>query len=79
MDIERGQVWRHKKRGGEYLIVNTHASIQIATDEFREVCALLEEEDWIAYAPVVNPDNLHFRMREEFLDGRFELVKQADQ
>lgn len=71
--IETGQKWRHKKRGSTYEIVAVDAAIQISTREFEEPAALLEDEDWIAYRPV-DGYRLYFRMREEFLDGRFELV-----
>ncbi|WP_156927855.1 hypothetical protein [Bradyrhizobium sp. Tv2a-2] len=35
--------------------------------------ALLEAQDWVAYRNI-NGGKLVFRMREEFLDGRFERV-----
>lgn len=69
-EIESGQKWRHKKRGGVYEIVHTCASIQCATDLGVQA---YEDEDWVAYRPV-DGHSLYFRMREEFLDGRFEIV-----
>ncbi len=75
-DIQVGQKWRHKKRGTLYEIVCTAAFIQCATDPHVES---YEDEDWVAYHPVgLSPAvALHFRMKEEFLDGRFELVEDA--
>jgi len=70
-EIEVGQQWRHKKRGSVYEIVATDASMQIAVKG--EDYGWLEEEDFIAYRPV-NGHRLFFRMREEFLDGRFEQM-----
>lgn len=72
-EIEVGQKWRHKKRGSEYEIVATDASIQIASIGDDEMQSMLEDEDWIAYRPI-NGHKLIFRMREEFLDGRLDLI-----
>lgn len=70
-EIETGQKWRHKKRGSEYEIVATDAALQISCKG--EDYGWLEDEDFVVYRPV-NGHRLFFRMREEFLDGRFELV-----
>lgn len=69
-EIEVGQKWRHGKRGSVYEIVHTAASIQCSADAHVQS---YEDEDWIAYRPVIG-HALHFRMREEFLDGRFVRV-----
>lgn len=72
-NIAVGQQWRHKKRGGLYEIVAIDAAIQITTMGDDEMQFVLEDEDWIAYRPV-DGHKLYFRMREEFLDGRFEQL-----
>ena len=74
-DIEIGQKWRHKKRDKVYEIVAIDAAIQISSFVGNKgpYAEMLEEEDWIAYRPV-DGYKLLFRMREEFLDGRFEIV-----
>jgi hypothetical protein len=69
-EIEVGQKWQHKKRGSIYEIVHTTASIQCTSDLAVQA---YEDEDWIAYRPIAG-HALHFRLREEFLDGRFEKV-----
>lgn len=76
-EIRNGQHWRHVKRGGIYEIVHTCASVQVSSLDNGELEAMLEGEDWVAYRPLDN-DNLYFRMKGEFLDGRFTLVKEAD-
>jgi hypothetical protein len=70
--IEVGQRWRHGKRGGVYEIVAIDAAIQLNIGD-DEVAALLEGEHWVAYRPV-DGERLFFRMRDEFLDGRFEQL-----
>lgn len=72
-EIETGQRWRHKKRGSIYEIVHTAASIQCASDAHVQG---YEDEDWIAYSPFGAGVGglLYFRLKAEFLDGRFELV-----
>lgn len=72
-NIAPGQQWKHKKRGSVYEIVATDAAIQITTIGDDEMQDMLEDEDWIAYRPI-NGHRLYFRMREEFLDGRFEQL-----
>lgn len=76
----RGTRWRHKKRGSVYEIVDDDASIQVSLMVGEHTGGIsasaaewLEEEIWFAYRPV-NGHKLFFRMREEFLDGRFERV-----
>lgn len=73
MAIETGQKWRHKKRGGIYEIVATDGTIQIASIGDDEMMLMLEDEQWIVYRSV-NGHRLYFRMHDEFMDGRFELV-----
>lgn len=85
-EIKRGQHWRHKKRGTVYEIVNTEAMAQCSqggegsSPDMNSLVGLIEDEPWVAYHPVgLSPAvALYFRMKEEFLDGRFELVKEAD-
>lgn len=74
-EIEAGQVWRHKKRGSVYEIVSATASIQCSADVHIQS---YEDEDWIAYKPygAGSGGMLYFRMKEEFLDGRFERCPQ---
>ncbi len=57
--IRNGQIWRHKKTGGEYEIVATDA------------------DEWVVYRST-RGHRMLVRPRPEFLDGRFELVKDAD-
>jgi hypothetical protein len=72
--IETGQQWRHKKRGTVYEIVDNNCRIQVSSIE-GPAAASLEEMTWIAYRDVRGAAfPLCFRMKEEFLDGRFELV-----
>jgi hypothetical protein len=70
--IAIGQHWQHKKRGSVYEIVDTDAAIQISALT-ADKSAMLEAQDWIAYRNIAG-GKLVFRMREEFLDGRFERV-----
>lgn len=76
-EIESGQKWKHKKRGTFYEIVATDAAIQITSIGDDEMQDMLEDEAWIAYR-AVDGHRLYFRMREEFLDGRFERVDGDD-
>lgn len=69
----RGTIWKHKKRGGVYEIVDDDASIQVSSIGDDEVAAVFEDEVWFAYRPV-DGHKLYFRMGNEFLDGRFERV-----
>jgi hypothetical protein len=77
MDIQVGQIWRHKKRDSIYEIVSTTASMQCASDPHLES---YEDEDWIAYKPYGAGSGgiLYFRLKEEFLDGRFSFLKDAE-
>lgn len=73
--IKPGQHWRHKKRGGVYNIIDVNARIQVSSIE-GPAAASLEDMTWVAYRDVRGaPFPLVFRIKEEFLDGRFELVK----
>lgn len=72
-ELRTGQHWRHKKRGSVYEIVATDCTMQCSSYE----AWAMEEEMWVAYRSITG-HQLHFRMSEEFLDGRFELVKDAD-
>jgi len=76
MDIRVGQTWRHEKRGSQYLIVSVSAHMQSSSDPHLEG---FEDEPWVAYWPVANPvpESLYFRLRDEFLDGRFTLIAEA--
>lgn len=81
-ELRTGQHWRHKKSGGVYEIVSIEARIQVSTliEEIpnRDIGEFLEEETWIAYRSLTGYV-LCFRMKDEFLDGRFEFVKEADE
>lgn len=77
MDSLNGTKWRHKKRGSVYEIVDDDASIQINTTGDDEIEAVLEDAIWFAYRPV-NGHKLYFRQRDEFLDGRFVQVTEAE-
>jgi hypothetical protein len=72
-EIEVGQQWRHKKRGHVYEIVAIDAMIQLSSIGDDEVATVLEDEDWIIYR-LGNGHRMFVRMREEFLDGRFEQL-----
>jgi hypothetical protein len=76
-DIITGQYWRHKKRGGLYEVVHANASIQVSSLGDDELMYHLEDDNWIAYRPV-DGHALYFRREDEFVDGRFELVKEAE-
>ena len=71
--IEQGQMWRHVKRGSVYFIMAVDAHIQTAFLEKENplLAAEMEAADWIAYT---DGKKIFFRMREEFLDGRFVRV-----
>jgi len=70
--IEVGQKWRHKTRQTVYEIVSTTASLQCATAPDFE--AAFEDDVWIVYRNVATlADSV--RLKEEFLDGRFERVE----
>jgi hypothetical protein len=76
-NVAVGQHWKHKKRGSTYEIVAIDAAIQISSIGDDEMQDMLEDEDWIVYrsvSPIIS-HRLYFRMREEFLDGRFERVE----
>ncbi len=77
--VANGQIWRHKKTGTEYEIVDIEAMVQVSSfpELIREPYSL-EDEPWVAYRPV-NGYRLFFRLREEFLDGRFEIVRHTDE
>lgn len=77
--ITNGQIWRHKKTGTEYEIVDVEAMVQVSTfPELTREPYGLEDEAWVAYRPV-SGYRLFFRLREEFLDGRFEFVRHGDE
>jgi hypothetical protein len=70
-----GQHWKHKKRGPTYEILHDNASLQCATaEEFEQQ---FEDEDWIIYRNTAT-GSINVRLREEFLDGRFEKIKDAE-
>lgn len=74
-EIEVGQLWRHKKIRSVYVVEHTDAKVQISTisNQAAEAIGLdLEAQSWIAYRS--SGGDLFFRMRAEFLDGRFEKV-----
>jgi hypothetical protein len=75
-EIATGQHWRHKVRGHIYEIVAIDAMVQVSSIGDDEVAQVFEDEDWIIYRPVKGY-RLFVRMRDEFLDGRFELISEA--
>ncbi len=79
-EIKRGQHWRHLKRGSVYEIVDDNAHVQIAKGTVSpdgDSEEYLEDQRWVAYQSI-NAFGIYFRMYEEFGDGRFELMKEAD-
>lgn len=68
-EIAVGELWRHKKRGSTYKIIEIDAVIQCADLEVQKY----EGEDWVAYQHEQG-GRMFFRLRQEFLDGRFEKV-----
>jgi hypothetical protein len=75
-EIKNGQKWRHKERGSVYVIVDTKSRCQCSSIG-KSMRRLLENELWVNYKDVRSGMNC-FRMRDEFLDGRFELVESGD-
>jgi len=77
--VANGQIWRHKKTGTEYEIVDIEAMVQVSSfpELIREPYSL-EDEPWVAYRPV-NGYRLFVRLREEFLDGRFDFIRHTDE
>ena len=73
--IRNGQIWRHKKTGGEYEIVATDAGVQCSAAPVVE--ELFADDEWVVYRST-RGHRMLVRPRPEFLDGRFELVKDAD-
>lgn len=69
--IEAGQTWRHVKRGSVYMILHVRAKVQVSSLDSEVICNMLEAADWVCYT---DGSGLYFRMRDEFLDGRFERV-----
>jgi hypothetical protein len=69
--IAPGELWRHVKRGTVYGILAVSARCQVSSVEAKPVQQFLEGAEWVAYSDGVA---LYFRMRDEFLSGRFELV-----
>lgn len=76
--VANGQIWRHKKTGNEYEVVDVEAMVQVSSfPELTREPYDLENAAWIAYRPV-NGYRLFFRLQDEFLDGRFTFVRNAD-
>jgi hypothetical protein len=73
--IEIGQKWRHKERGSVYEILDPNSRVQCSSVE-GSMQRMLEAQIWVSYRDVHGaPFPTCFRMRDEFLDGRFELVE----
>lgn len=73
-ELREGQKWRHCKRGGEYEILHTGCGCQCSSLDGTAAGELIEAEAWVAYRSVQG-HQVFFRMEEEFLDGRFELIE----
>jgi hypothetical protein len=74
VEMKIGQIWRHKVRGVEYEIVSDCASIQCsAAPEFEDQFGA---EYWVVYRSVRSA-SVWVRPKEEFLDGRFEFVREV--
>jgi len=69
--IEPGQLWRHVERKTVYGILAVSAKCQCSSVDSMLVQQFLEASEWIAYSDGIT---LYFRMRDEFLSGRFERV-----
>lgn len=70
-----GTRWRHKKRGITYRIIADRASLQCSTSE--EFEKRYENEHWIVYQAEMS-GNVWIRPRTEFLDGRFEWLRESE-
>jgi hypothetical protein len=70
-EIKIGQRWRHKKRGSVYEIVDISATIQCSARP--EIEKLFELQGWVVYRSMNG--RLVVRPYPEFMDGRFELVR----
>ena len=67
--------WRHKKRGTVYEVLTDVASLQCsAAEEFER---MFEDDNWTVYRNV-ETGHIWVRPTEEFLDGRFEQVVEAE-
>ena len=69
-----GDYWRHKVRGHVYEIITATASLQMACDPAIE--AQYEDDDFVVYRNIEN-GAVWIRPTEEFIDGRFERVKEG--
>ena len=65
-------LWRHKKRGTTYEIIDDSASLQCAAAE--EFERMFEDDSWTVYRNI-NTGAVYVRPTEEFLDGRFEKIE----
>lgn len=70
-EIKSGQIWRHKKTGGTYQVINANAMLQCsAAPEFE---SMFEDDCFTVYQS--RRTGAYFvRPTEEFADGRFELI-----
>lgn len=67
--------WRHKKRGTVYEIVTFGASLQCsAAPDFE---AQFDDGTWTVYRNV-KTNAIYVRPTEEFRDGRFEELSEAE-
>jgi hypothetical protein len=70
-----GERYRHKRRGTVYEVITDTASIQCdCARDFEEQFA---DENWTVYRSV-DTGAIFVRLTPEFLDGRFELIKEQD-
>ena len=67
--LQNGQHWRHVKRGSTYEIVEWDGSFQCSGD--------MDQEPVVIYR-VLNGTATYVRPLDEFCDGRFVKVKDAD-
>jgi hypothetical protein len=74
-EVRIGQLWRHKKRGTTYEVTQVDQSLQCATNEnFEEA---FDDEYWVSYRSI-DTGAKYLRLTNEFIDGRFELVKDVE-
>lgn len=73
VEIEPGQIWRHKRVNHQYEVIDVESRMQFATND---VARCFESTIFVAYRKQGTERPIFFRPRHEFLDGRFERVEQ---
>lgn len=68
-EVRNGQHWRHVKRASEYEIIEADGSFQC--------CGDLDDEPVVVYRSLTT-GMTYVRPLEEFCDGRFVKIKDAD-